>query len=134
MTITFNHLHTVYTLYLVSMKRFALLLLLVCTATVSFCQEKTVANPRSPKEVQRRIDELLRSKQYASAPDGFDLGVLSSRGTVIVKDTATNTLGKLKKKSKKKYKTAYLVRYSIGADKIVSIAPPKKKKKRFLLF
>ncbi len=116
------------------MKRFALLLLLVGAIVVSFGQEKSGVNPRSPREVQRRIDELLRSKQYASAPEGFDLGVLSSRGTVIVRDTATNTLGKLKKRSKKKYKTAYLVRYSIGVDKIVSIAPPKKKKKKFLVF
>lgn len=125
---------SIYLLYLIGMKRFVLLLLLVGATVISFGQEKSGVNPRSPKEVQRRIDELLRNKQYASAPEGFDLGVLSSRGTVIVRDTATNTLGKLKKRSKKKYKTAYLVRYSIGADKIVSIAPPKKKKKKFLVF
>ena len=112
------------------MKRTLLLCLLLISAGCSFAQTSF----RSPKEVQRRIDQLLRSKQYSSAPEGFDLSVLSSCGTRIVKDTAINTLGKLRKKSKKRYKTAYLVKYAIGADKIVSIAPPRKKKKRFLLF
>ena len=89
---------------------------------------------RSSQEVQRRIDELLRTKQYPSPPANFESATLVSLGTVITGDTVINKLGMLKKKSKKKYKLAYNVRYSIKADKIVSIDLPKKKKKRFLVF
>ena len=116
------------------MKRSLFLLVIVVTAHISFSQEKKQINIANPQDVQRRIDMLLNTNQYPPAPGTLDVGSLISLGTKIKRDTASCTLGALKKKKSKKYKPAYIVRYSIKADKIVAIDQPKKKKKRFILF
>lgn len=117
------------------MKCLTLLLSFIISATCSFAQDKGgTIKFRSSQEAQHRIDELIRTKQYPSTPSNFDPSILVSMGTNIKGDTVINKLGMLRKKSKKKYKTAYIVKYSMKADKIVSVELPKKKKKRFLLF
>ncbi len=118
-----------------NMKRLPLLLSFIISAACSFAQEKgNAVQFHSSQEVQLRIDELIRTKQYPHTQANFEQANLVSLGTVITGDTVINKLGMLKKKSKKKYKLAYNLRYSIKADKIVSIDLPKKKKKRFLVF
>ncbi len=117
------------------MKRLLLLLTFILCAACSFAQNKGGATQfRSSQEVQHRIDELIRTKQYPTTQPNFEPSALVSLGTIITGDTVINKLGMLKKKSKKKYKLAYNLKYSIKADKIVSIELPKKKKKRFLVF
>lgn len=104
-------------------------MLFVISGACAFSQDsRTAIKPKTPADVQKRIDTLLRQKQYPPTLQQIDLDTLVSLGTVITNDTVTYQLGKPRKKKKNKYTVVYKVRYAVKSDKIVSIDKPKRKR------